>query len=443
MGLVRFYDMKSCTIRRRVTVALVAVGIAGIAGAEFRPYQWAPFEDGKLPPGSVAFGRNALDFLKVVDLSAVTGMPAEFRGPRAVKETGRFAISLQASYDPRDYKTRLRGLGVGVVLDRDKLGATGRALYQADFFLPPGNEPLPELAVLAMEPIQISGPATAGETLTSEGPSRSFYRFGFVKNQNIYFSCVVPGEKDGTAAVFKSDARFSGIIPRPGWHRFAMMFEGPELIHCYVDARELSFSPIQDNRLKRLQVGFILAEGDPEKKYHAYIDNLSIQWSPEKAPVPESPYPDGWTIPPSDAGEVAQATVPMTPGAPTQVGGRIPSAASAGAGQGWTDDPKVAWADALRSKKPLLLYFHSPKTPNTERLNQIFASNPQAQGIIQKCASARVDANQLEGGTLATQYNIFKTPTILVFSPEGKELGRAMFGSMDTWETLAPKIGVK
>src|SRR5690606_35599835 len=97
------------------------------------------------------------------------------------------------------------------------------------------------------------------------------------------------------ASVYEFDKAFRNEIPRPGWHRFALVCEGPSTIRCYVDGRETPFSPITDNSMKEIMVGLLLA--DSQRSYVCYADNLSIQVSDEAPALPASPYDAGWDIP--------------------------------------------------------------------------------------------------------------------------------------------------
>ena len=47
-------------------------------------------------------------------------------------------------------------------------------------------------------------------------------------------------------------------------------------------------SPVEEPSLRKLQVGLMLVES--KNHYSCYADNLSIQWSPENVPLPDSPW---------------------------------------------------------------------------------------------------------------------------------------------------------
>jgi hypothetical protein len=213
-------------------------------------------------------------------------------------------------------------------------------------------------------------------------------------------------------------------MPYPGWHRFALVFVGPKTIRCYVDGQETSFSPFEEGSLRKLQVGIMLADG--KRKYDAYADNLSIQMSTEDAPIPQSPYSYLWKADSSAQSNGVAKT-------------RSSGTGSSGSGV-WQADAAAAWKKAQQEQKPFLLYFHAPGSPNSEKLGGIVDTDPKAKEFLAKHVCARIDVNQLQGGTIAANYQIFKVPTLLVFSSDGKNVTRATFGRDDTWDSLVAKL---
>ncbi|MBN1901247.1 hypothetical protein JW926_07990, partial [Candidatus Sumerlaeota bacterium] len=354
------------------------------------------------------FGGNAI---KVVDLTKVTGVHPAFHAGMAARETGQYGLWMKG--DPSIWIT---GLADGVVLDRDKLGMNGRALYQADFYLPPEGEYLPSIAVLAMEPLP-----------PGQVKPNSFYRFGITKNIFCYFSYVITEEE--TARIFQQDKAFIPKIPRPGWHRFAIVFEGVSKIRCYIDGHEPAFSPVEESSLRRLQVGIMLAEKDTT--YEAYADNLSIQWTDEDVPIPDSPYAHTWS---------GGSSLPLQIANPTPVP-VIQTATNASLPIEWLD-PETAWQRAQQTNTPILVYFYAPRVKAAMTLDSIFQTDPAAQSFLKKYILVKFDVNQYHGGHLAKIYRIFKLPTIIIIDSQNNELARAIFSNVDTWQSFSSKFGV-
>lgn len=373
--------------------------------AQYQVYYWANFEDGKLPAGSTPLGKFYQTSVSVVDLNLIPGMPPAFRGGIAATETGRYGLNLKAA--PEIW---ISGLATGVILNRDALGTTGRALFQADFYLPPSNEVLPSLAVLAMEPLPpgVHSP-------------QSFYRFGLTLNRMIYFSYVVMNEP--TARVFKFDNQFLKTLPRPGWHRFAIVFEGTSRIRFFVDGKEPAFSPVEEPSLRKLQVGVMVA--DKENTYQCFVDNLSIQWTPQDVPLPDSPYASSWGSP---------ATSTLIRPTPSPVSGSSTLV--------WLDY-NTAFTQLPYKNTKRLLYFQAPRLPITAQVEKIFATNPSAQEFLRKYTLVKIDVNQLQGGTLAQQYSVFKVPTLILIDETGREISRAIIWNFDDWNSISAKLKAK
>jgi hypothetical protein len=304
-------------------------------------------------------------------------MPVGFHSGAAAKETGKAALEIQ-SMPTAPQGAYSNGLAMHAEVDRDTLGPQGRALMQADFFIPEAGKPLPSLAVLAMDP-----PTTNVTNNNIPSMSRGFYRFGLTGQKSLYFSCVRPGEP--TAAVYQQDNDLLKQIPPGSWHRFALAFQGPEDVRCYVDGREAKFSPIKDTSFKKLQVGVMLAENKLD--YKAYVDNLSIQVSKDAPGIPDSPYAADWKVAASASGKIqtdASAPAPQQVTQATQ----------------W-QDPLEAWSVAQKSNKPLLLYFYAPGVKAATRMDTVFATDASAKAFLAQHECARIVVYQLQGGDLA------------------------------------------
>lgn len=397
-----------CSLYGFLALALAAFWQPGPASAQYHVYQWANFEDG-LPEGSVTFGKHAAERVRPVDLSTVSGMPPSFRNETAVRETGRQALLMKAAPESTSPADIMHGLGVGIIFERDQLGTSGKAIYQADFFFPANIQRTPAVAVLATEPLL---PPPPGLPVMP----RDYYRFG-VSHRGFYFSCV--SKRNPSSGIYKLDSQLLKSLPRPGWHRLAIVFEGSDTIRCYVDGREPSFSPIRHRDLRKLQVGVMLAEDF--RFYDTYVDNLSIQVSQGDIDLPESPYSAGWKV------------------AAKSSGTRLPPLTAALTGVQWME-PVAAWGEAQRQGKPLLLYFHASTVPATRQFNQLLETNTSARAFLARHCCAQVDVNQLSGGAIAKQYGVFRVPSFLIITPQATEAGRATFTLDDTWDSFMEKL---
>lgn len=398
-----------------LTMSAIFIMATTAAYAQYQVSEWANFEDGKLPTNITTIGGNWQQRMTVVSPTAVTDQPASFQDP----EVGNGVLKLEVHPNANNAASWQLGLAVGDVIDRSKLSATGRALFQADFYIPDDGH-FPSLAVMAMEP-----PKNAVNNHV-ESISGSFYRFGMTKDNRLYYSQVVPG--DATARKFEQDTNLIKQIPTPGWHRFALVCEGPDTLRCFVDGREAGFSPIKDNAMKSIMVGLLIAEQD--RSYTAYADNISIQMSDDAPALPASPYDKGWSV---AAGSSAKAS-----GAGVSTAVPTANVTTALAAE-WLP-PVQAWQKAQQDKKGLLLYFYAPGVQRVEKVNQMLASDAGAKAYMTKHACARVDVNQLEGGSIAKKYGIFKVPTFLVISPDAQQYKKATPGQNQTWAEIEAQL---
>ena len=450
-----------CRFHRLPGISL-AMLLAACAWGEFRPYQMADFEDGRLPESTDPFGVDISSTLKIANLPLITSMPPDFRDGIAAPVVGSYGAGIQSKPDPEDRSTHQRGFSIGVLLDRDKLGANGRALYQADFYLPPTNVPeqAPCIAILALDPT-VSGSASTSSPMS--GLPKAFYRFGISrrKTATLYFSCVMPGAE--TAPVYEQDTKLFGAIPRPGWHRFAMLFTGNEEIRCYLDGKEPRFSPIKDSRLRKLKLGVMLA--DALHSYECYVDNLTILWSMDDSPLPPSPFVASWANVSLQTPATAMAApavpaavsvaMPSLPPPPATTPPPLPPAPAtvpvidippplpvATAPLVWLE-PAAAWAQAQKNRQHFLLFFFSPADAASARLDGLLDDNLAARTVVQSCSKAKVDVTRQTGLDIAKGYKIPAVPTMIIFTPDGSEVGRATFTAGDTWESFAARLGLR
>lgn len=391
------------------------------AGAQYQVYAWYNFDSGRLDANALPIGTDVANRALVVPYSSIPGAPQGFADQTAGIENGPAGLLLKTNSQAAAGYYAI-GMASNVILQRSRLGKSGRALFQADFYIPPAPGPAPSLAVLAMDPLQ------KGKTKPS-----SFYRFGIAANRDVYFSLWVPGETE--AKIYKSDRTMMNQMPRGAWHRFAIVCEGEQNIRCFVDGRETSFSPIQDTSLQNLQVGVMLA--DKNNDYDAYVDNLSIQWTHEDVPLPDSPW--AWTWPGGPPKPRIFSSVAMGGGdespypSATSTPGAAPSEIT------WLDTA-TGWQRSQANNKPMLVYFQAPRLESTRQMEQLMQSEA-ARSFLTRHTCVKVDVNQLQGGTYAEKFNIFKVPTLIVFNMQGQEAGRAVFNRNDTWQSFVAKLG--
>ncbi|HYF54981.1 MAG TPA: thioredoxin family protein [Salinarimonas sp.] len=381
-----------------LAACLLTLAVAPIH-AQYKIHTWESFENGLLPPRFTT-GHHADQTTVVPFPYSRPGTPPEVTAHPAPQIAGTYGLAFLTKPD----KLHL-SLVSPISLDRSLLGATGRALYQADFYLPPEGQPLPNTALLA---VQSDG--------QKQPKNYKMYRFGIGEGGNrLYFAYAndsVSGSGAAPILYYALPLKDFGL-KRPGWYRFQMIFDGQGTITCAVDMKKVKFPVIKETTLNPLNAGIMVASS--EGGSNSLVDNLSIQWANEDVPLPDSP----WLRTQTQLKE-GQNLMDGTPGL------------------AWQQDPKQAWKMGSSMKKPLLVKFHAPKAMPYQYLKSITPATPQARDLLGRYVLLDVDVNQLEGGTLAQRYQIVRVPTFVVIDPNGTEKARLpIIRNGTTWDQVA------
>ncbi len=381
----------------RLMILLMAVGvILGLgapAGAQYRLHSWESFEDGLLPPSLVRGHYADLATVNVIDLRQ-PGVPASVNQGVAALEVGRYGLV----FTPVPTKQHLSVFSP-VSLNRDALGTTGRALFQADFYFKAKGEPMPSMSLLA-------------QVLNDEKKTTyRFYRFGYLEAEDRLFYSYVDDTPEPVD--FQNEAASRLLFRRPGWHRFQIIFTGSDEIVCAVDGIPTKFSPIKQGKHRELNAGIMVTSSKFDSS--AVTDNLSIQWSPAEAPIPASP----WT---TKVESVAVANA---------------SAVEAGESVLWLNDPAEVWNRASLQKRPILALFYTPNIQPYAYLKTIVPNTDEVHQLLNRNVLLRIDANQLNGNRLADKFRIARLPTLVRVGPDGTEMGRVtVINGQTKWEEI-------
>lgn len=386
--------------------------------AQYKVFGWENLESGSLP-SSLKMRYNAnLSNVRVAAYSAPDAPPG-LLGGRATSECGQYGLRFDATPE-----ARMLAVANDLTLDRRGLGDSGRALYQADFYLTGQPEKGVNIAVLAVAKPQEGESASSADWRT--------YRAGILDGNKVYYSYADGTKVKGKPVDYQSVSLSSMNVKVPGWHRFQLIFEGQDKIICAVDGKPTAFSPKIEPTLVQLQAG-IMVTVPPEKSWTFYADNLSIQYTKEDLGIPDSP----WVKSPDSAGGSAVAAFPgasePTAGAPNS---------SAGGGIRWATSPDKAWNQGWASKTPVLVMFYMPRAKACQTLDQILQTDSSAKQTLSQFVAVRVDANQLQGGTLAQKFGIYRVPTFLVLAPnkQAQETGRVTFNASAGWASVSQEL---
>jgi hypothetical protein len=381
---------------RSILGALAGVAILAMASAvpaQFRIHSWESFENG-LPP-TLRLGHLSND---------KTVMPIRFDPERTPPEIRTAVAQLECGmggvlFRPVKIHAPHLSLYSPISLDRALLGTEGRALYQVDVYLPPPEVPIPNISVLA-------------QVLAEDGSTPyTFYRFGLLEDgARVYFSFT---NNKAQPDIFESQSLKNLPVKRPGWNRLQIIFHGQQSITCALNAVPTSFSPIIEGTHRRLNAGIMVTDNSGEGRV-AILDNLSIQWTNEEAPIPESPWTKNFDAP---------GTLPLD------------------RGLFWQQNPSLAWQAARTQKRPMLVLFEVPGIAPTQYLHSIYPGDETARALLGKYVLAKIDVNQLSGGSLAQRFEVVRVPTLIVMSPEGKVIRRIEVArGRTTWQEIANQL---
>jgi hypothetical protein len=375
---------------------LLPIGSTALS-QQYLIHSWESFESGTLPESIVRFHHSNETTVRPLDLRSPR-IPREANTGAAHLECGQYALA----FYPTKEANHLSAFTPNS-LNRSRLGEKGCALFQADFFLPALEVPIPNISLLA-------------QVIDEDSGKYQFYRFGILAKQNKLFFTFA--NNTSKPEIYKQQKTDDFQLSRPGWHRFQIIFQGRDQIFCAIDGQMTSFSPITEATHQILNAGIMVTRG--ERDSSAVADNLSIQWTAEEAPLPLSP----WT---------SQHTEASTPNS---------SPLESGESVIWLNDPSKAWETVRRQKRPLMIMFYSPNISPYEYTKQIIPNNQEAYNLFNQYVLLSLDANQLNGGKMAEKFKISRLPSFIVLDPQtGKETKRiVVLNNKTTWNDLITSL---
>ena len=386
---------------RIIFISLLFIPLLSSVQAQYRVYTWDNYEKGIFPANLEMTQDATKENVNVFSYNA-PGLPPAIHQGIAERECGGYGLSFRTGETQQYLKTISN-----ITLDRDTLGPSGKALFQSDFYLPAENAALTHSAAVVA-------------VLQNDDGSRSpfsFYRFGIVKGDRVFFSFT----NNTKAPAIYHQANLSSLnLDRPGWHRFQIIFQGREEIICAVDGAATPFSPIQEPTLRKLMPG-IMVTSSTKGDGILYTDNLSIQWTVDDIPLPESPWSN-----PSATVQQETYTAPALNSAPS-----VPV---------WFTSSEEAWRATQSTKKPLLVLFYAPRAKAYRKLEQIISANEGAREFLNHFVLLKIDLDQLEGGSIAQRFNIYRVPCLMVMDESGRERARETYLMNSDWRIIFQKL---
>ena len=91
----------------------------------------------------------------------------------------------------------------------------------------------------------------------------------------------------------------------------------------------------------------------------------------------------------------------------------------------------------------MVILFHSPGNPSSEKLLKLIQSTPAAQTYLSRFIPVLADVKESDVFEYAERLKIFKTPSLMLMSYQGEPTRKVLFEPFDNWETLQNKLSGK
>ena len=141
--------------------------------------------------------------------------------------------------------------------------------------------------------------------------------------------------------------------------------------------------------------------------------------SSDDVPLPDSP----WAV-------EAKSAAP----APAGVATATPASAAGGTAAGappaptpWLSSPDEAWDRARSTQRPIVVYFHVPRSKLCQSFESFLQTDAAVSAQMANLVRLRVDLNTLPGGMIGQKFQIYRIPSFVILTPDGKEVARQVF----------------
>lgn len=400
--------MKNKVLFVSVVVCLL---LASHAFAQYKVFCWDNFENGSFPQTLKKIHDANDKNVQVISYDSLLSNPkySKIQDGIARTECGRYGLYFtipKADVEPKPNGVFL-SIVSDIILDRKTLKNGGKAIIQADFFMP--EEPRiakPAAASSSIPGIAVLGVGGINPHLFDKW---AIYRVGMSPTYQVFFS-FLDASKGAAPILYHVDKLENMKLQVTGWHRFQIVFQGSDVIGGYVDGVKTSFSPINEGSITSLRMGLMISSSSKADK-ECIIDNLSIQIADENLPLPTSP----WMV--ADIGANSQKTV------------------SQGFQKPDFSDSNLRWfltpEDAVQYNKgknlPYLILFYSPLAKTHKTIEAMINADSNFQRFLKNYVLTRLDVNQLNGGKVAEYYGIFRVPCFVALDSNGNKKSMIIF----------------
>lgn len=289
---------------------------------------------------------------------------------------------------------------------REKIGTTGAALIQVDFYFPEDTSTHSTMSILANGSKEVTG------------ATYRFYRFG-IDRDRVFFSFT--NGKSSPDIYLRQPLSDLNLV-QPGWHRLQIIFQGEEDIFCAIDGQITSFSPIKEKTLQTLEPGLMVTRSRGGGEVSVYADNLGIWSTNDKN---DDPPLSPWSNPES----------PLVPFQGLHLSSWNLDNLE------WLTSASEAWKQASKENKVIFAFFHDSNESMKDDIIQILNSE-EATNIITQCVPLIVDAGSTSGKALALRYNQIQYPSIVLINMDGTLRKSVYFDTtiFKNWTELYTKL---
>ncbi len=393
MTLPRYLTRKKI-IRKLSKFLFAAACITSVTAvsAEYTQYSLLDFEnpEGMDLPNKIKHGHNSTPFTTTVTDYA----RPDLEGILDLNNLPAVLGSKGLSFEPLEKEPHL-SVVYNMVLNRDRLGAQGAALFEADFFLT--HQVNHTVAILA----------SAYDENYGNSSGYRFYRFG-IQGDRVYFSFT---DNTPSPVIYHRQDLADFGLAKPGWHRLQMSMHSDGNLYCYIDGIQTNFSPISETTLNAISPGLMVTRYN-NSSGKILCDNVRVSWTQDAtAPLPPTPWGN------STGGENA-ASIEWDR-----------------TGLVWHTTMSSAWQASKESNKPILVYAHDNQLEPTESGLKLLES-PDASALIEHVELLRLNSIQQDSQVILSRLSINQYPSLTVVKPDGTPFSRVNLAEVSDWQSI-------
>lgn len=386
---------------KKIIIGVVFLLFTIQSNAQYKVYCWENFENGVFPKSLKRMHDTNEKNVVVVSYDFIKKDPNYRKILDGIARTECGKYGLLFSIPKAEVEKKPNGVFLSLVseniLDRKILKNAGKAIIQADVYIPSDESNKPSTSIPGIAVLGVGG------ANPNDFAKWALYRVGISPRYGVFFS-FIDAVRQEAPLVFNEEKIENLKLQIPGWHRLQLVFQGTDTIGCYIDGVKTTFSPIKEGSVNTLRMGLMISSSSQADKI-CIIDNLSIQVTDENLELPTSP----WVI--TDPANLAKMKLSPIYQKPDFIESKLQ----------WFLTPEDAVQYNKDKKMPYLILFYSPLAKLHKPLETMINSDPEFQKYLRQFVLTRLDVNQLNGGKVAEFYGVFKVPCFMLLDNYGNK----------------------